>query len=151
MIASHALLRHRRNAETFQKLAPVVPFRPVAPYLAATACQNETDRLRDRSSSNRISHALAPSSNVKKIKCLSRGIPVPNAGVFRQIFIVADKPGAEKPRRRMIFQYRSFEADRQHARRRLSLGLRGRLGLVTMSFLETWRPEPFHRPTLNFV
>src|SRR5262245_38485808 len=103
MIASHALLRHRRNAETFQKLAPVVPFRPVVPYLAATACRNETDRLRDRSSSNRISHALAPSSNVKSIKCFTRSLSVPNSDVFWQFFIVAEEQGAEKPRRRMIF------------------------------------------------
>jgi hypothetical protein len=41
--------------------------------------------------SNRISHALALSSNAKKIKCLNRCIIVANAGVFRQILIVADE------------------------------------------------------------
>jgi hypothetical protein len=34
----------------------------------------------------------------KKNKSLSRGITVPNAGVFRQIFMLAEEPGAEKPR-----------------------------------------------------
>jgi hypothetical protein len=41
-------------------------------------------------------HALALSSNVKKIKSLSRGITVPNAGVFRQIFMLAEEPGRWK-------------------------------------------------------
>jgi hypothetical protein len=82
-------------------------------------------------------HALALSSNVKKIKSLSRGITVPNAGVFRQIFMLAEEPGAGKPRRRMIFQHKDFRGDREQGRSGFSLGLRGCLGLVTMSYLKT--------------